>query len=567
VATTLVSSVGIGASSGAAVTSGAIDTTTATLIVISVAYDCGNQGATGSTPYADNMTAPTDSLANTWVHIRSQQNSEQMESLWYAVSPTVGAAHTFTFTSAGAAKPTLHVLAFNTTNTQLEIHAGGIGGFGDTTCPMNSRTPSKNAALIVTGLDFSFAGTITINGSFTLVNQVNVSGAHVGGAIAYLIQTTAAAVGPTWTSSTTNLMRASMAIFVAPDTPLSPDPLLLGTVVASTDGVTVAATLNTVGASLITVHASYRMQTGQEAAPSIAPTDDLGNTWILAHEEHATIQRHAVYYALPPTASATHTITFTGTSNGVGVSPSMAIGVWQTSWSALDQAVGDSVSTTRFKPGAITPAGVGALVISSINNFNDESSWVTPDMPMTEGLIRKAPFISGRLPSGLGRMPIAAAYNVLDSTDPFDPSWYINIDANAGNVNGVTISFSAGSPTQSVIYHTETKYRRRLRRTPHLSNENLRVFYTKFELDLDRGIGLTTGQGSDPQVMLRWSDDGGHTWSNEHWVSAGKVGEYRKRAIWRRLGQGRDRVFEVTVSDPVAWNLVQAWLDASAGTA
>jgi hypothetical protein len=60
--------------------------------------------------------------------------------------------------------------------------------------------------------------------------------------------------------------------------------------------------------------------------------------------------------------------------------------------------------------------------------------------------------------------------------------------------------------------------------------------------------------GYDPQVMLRFSDDGGHTWSNEHWKSMGKIGEYYKRVIWRRLGMTvklRDRVYEVSGTDPV----------------
>jgi hypothetical protein len=66
--------------------------------------------------------------------------------------------------------------------------------------------------------------------------------------------------------------------------------------------------------------------------------------------------------------------------------------------------------------------------------------------------------------------------------------------------------------------------------------------------------GLSTVQGSDPQVMLRWSDDGGHTWSNEHWLSMGKIGESGYRTIWRRLGMTlkiRDRVYEVSGTDPV----------------
>lgn len=74
------------------------------------------------------------------------------------------------------------------------------------------------------------------------------------------------------------------------------------------------------------------------------------------------------------------------------------------------------------------------------------------------------------------------------------------------------------------------------------------------QIDCESGVGTNTGQGSDPQIMLRWSDDGGHTWSNERWVSMGKVGEYFARAIFRRLGMTlklRDRVYEISGTDPV----------------
>lgn len=60
--------------------------------------------------------------------------------------------------------------------------------------------------------------------------------------------------------------------------------------------------------------------------------------------------------------------------------------------------------------------------------------------------------------------------------------------------------------------------------------------------------------GYDPQVMLRWSDDGGHTWSNEHWKSMGRIGRFGYRTIWRRLGMTlkiRDRVYELSGTDPV----------------
>ena len=64
----------------------------------------------------------------------------------------------------------------------------------------------------------------------------------------------------------------------------------------------------------------------------------------------------------------------------------------------------------------------------------------------------------------------------------------------------------------------------------------------------------TAAPGYDPQVMLRWSDDAGHTWSNEHWNSMGQIGAYGTRTIWRRLGMTekiRDRVYEVSGTDPV----------------
>jgi hypothetical protein len=75
--------------------------------------------------------------------------------------------------------------------------------------------------------------------------------------------------------------------------------------------------------------------------------------------------------------------------------------------------------------------------------------------------------------------------------------------------------------------------------------------------------------GSDPKAMLRWSDDGGHTWSNEHWSPMGKIGVYQQRVFWRRLGMTlklRDRVYEVSGTDPVKIAIMGAELHLS-GTA
>jgi hypothetical protein len=99
--------------------------------------------------------------------------------------------------------------------------------------------------------------------------------------------------------------------------------------------------------------------------------------------------------------------------------------------------------------------------------------------------------------------------------------------------------------------------------SPHLQDEKRLIAYSSFELDLEVGRGLASGQGSDPQIFLRYSDDGGYTWSSELWRSMGKTGAYRQRAIWRQLGRARDRVFEVSGSDPVFVQLNEAYVNAT----
>lgn len=110
------------------------------------------------------------------------------------------------------------------------------------------------------------------------------------------------------------------------------------------------------------------------------------------------------------------------------------------------------------------------------------------------------------------------------------------------------------------------KWLRSWRALPTGQNNLKRSAQHSLQLDLETGVGLNLGQGSDPQVMLRWSDDGGHTWSSEHWVSIGKIGEFYRRAIWRRLGMTmkiRDRVYEVSGTDPVKIAIVGAELIVS----
>ncbi len=83
----------------------------------------------------------------------------------------------------------------------------------------------------------------------------------------------------------------------------------------------------------------------------------------------------------------------------------------------------------------------------------------------------------------------------------------------------------------------------------------------RVELDFDAGRGLNVGQGENPQAILQWSDDGARTWSSERWADMGRIGEYRRRAVWTRCGSFRERVWRVTVSDPVPFSLIAANID------
>ena len=81
----------------------------------------------------------------------------------------------------------------------------------------------------------------------------------------------------------------------------------------------------------------------------------------------------------------------------------------------------------------------------------------------------------------------------------------------------------------------------------------------KLWLEMEGGVGTVSGQGSDPQVMLQVSRDGGHTWSSELWRSFGALGQYRARAVWNRLGRARDWLFRVRVTDPVRTVFIAGW--------
>jgi hypothetical protein len=112
----------------------------------------------------------------------------------------------------------------------------------------------------------------------------------------------------------------------------------------------------------------------------------------------------------------------------------------------------------------------------------------------------------------------------------------------------------------------ESEAIRRIRAGQTINKDRNFVVWNSFEIEFESGVGLAGGAspGEDPQACLDWSDDGGHTWSNEHWTTIGKIGAYKTRAIWRRLGISRNRVPRLTISEPVKIAIIGAYAELEA---
>lgn len=106
---------------------------------------------------------------------------------------------------------------------------------------------------------------------------------------------------------------------------------------------------------------------------------------------------------------------------------------------------------------------------------------------------------------------------------------------------------------------------RRVRVIPHQGTDGRQIIVDEVYLDFATGVGLDGGaQGYDPQVMLRVSKDGA-SYGNERWASLGKIGEYKRRVRFWRLGIGTDWLLEISVSDPVITALMDGDVKARVG--
>jgi hypothetical protein len=182
-AITLVASVNITPSGNDGGTSASITTTGATLIVIS----------TGS---VTNAPTVSDSKGNTYTRLTTHQASVGRHTLYYKLAPTVGTGHTFTLAGtdiyAGA-------IVFAFAGVVSYYHESGNATTGGSPLASGSITPPTNGALIITGLGANDPATNTITPSgFTQTSLANNPNIYIEQSAGWLVQTTAAAINPTW---------------------------------------------------------------------------------------------------------------------------------------------------------------------------------------------------------------------------------------------------------------------------------------------------------------------------------------------------------------------------------
>lgn len=124
---------------------------------------------------------------------------------------------------------------------------------------------------------------------------------------------------------------------------------------------------------------------------------------------------------------------------------------------------------------------------------------------------------------------------------------------------------------QSLLYNDDNgTLIKRSRTMPYFTDDLEYIYFSEFQIDMLTGVGLVTDANDaniNPVINLRWSDDGGHNWSTEIAAPIGATGEYNTRAIWRRLGRSRARIYECSIVANIPVYLIAAHLKASKGYA
>lgn len=92
------------------------------------------------------------------------------------------------------------------------------------------------------------------------------------------------------------------------------------------------------------------------------------------------------------------------------------------------------------------------------------------------------------------------------------------------------------------------------------------IFMGELEVIMNTGnTDLLSGQGSNPEIMLRYSDDGGRTWSGYINGLVGEKSQHNIKVKFSPLGSFRQRIIELSATDPLAWEIYGARAEIELG--
>lgn len=408
-------------------TTSGINTTGATLLVANItAWD------------AAPLSYITDSNNNTWVPFPTYLGNftAQTQQMFYAINPVVGSGHTFTI-GAGT-QGSLEVGAFSGVTGVLPFDKSAPSSTTGTTSASSiqpgSLTPTNANSLIVSAVSFQNNGTqvSSINSGFTITDTNASASGLIGGSMAYLIQTTATAVNPTWSFSGGGNLTAEQMVFIAGTAKPPTTPSLISHTLVSGNATTPA--INTTGATFLGACVSGFAGIG-------TVSDSKSNTWTALTVRSNGSYEEILYYVANPIVGTGHTFTLNGNSGNGALEVAAFSGVKTTS--PFDVENGSTPTGFGGNPGSITPtASTASLLLTCIGIKNTGS-------PVASG-IDLGYRITDFSPTGGGTVGSALAWLPLSAKTATNPTWTLTNNIQ----NAIESAVFAAIPVSSAIHHS-----------------------------------------------------------------------------------------------------------------
>lgn len=175
-------------------TTAAVNTTGASILILTATYQ-------GSAPTV------SDSQGNTWTALTERPGTAGAAArIYYCLTPTTSAAHTFTISAAFGA---VGIVAASGVTAFVEEDGGGGDSVTSSTDAAMAATKA-NALVVSCAMIWTSTGANMDNG-FTDLQEDFVGGVNYGGGLAYKI--TATPIAPEWTWTGANNYAVAMASF------------------------------------------------------------------------------------------------------------------------------------------------------------------------------------------------------------------------------------------------------------------------------------------------------------------------------------------------------------------